>query len=797
MIRNYFKTALRNLVKSKGYSLINIVGLSIGLTAAILILLYVKDEVSYDRFHNKSPNIYRVVSDWYQPDGSIGRHDGLSSNLQGPIFKEKIHEIEAFVRYSSVFRDIRANGEVKGYEMNYTDSNFFSVFDFPMIEGNPKMALLKPNSVVISEEMALKFFNSIEVVGKTLEISTDNQFAPYLITGVTKKCPQNSSIKFDFLLPKFVNPEETASSEWWFNFSYHTFVLLNSKANIANVVNKMKQINATDAAQANKIIAEKYEIKDKVLFNLQGLHDIHLSTDLPAQYGLLEASNPTYGYILSAIALFILLIACINFVNLTVARSLKRAKEIGVRKVVGSSRKQLIWQFLGESFLLSFIAFLLAILLVQLIIPTFNQLANKSLSTYYLFDAKLVLGYFLVFTVTSSLAGFYPAMVLSGYSPVKTLYGQMVLPGKNYLQKSLVIVQFGLASFLIIVSFSFYSHFNFLINKDLGYDYSNTVMIEKWDLTKQNVEVLKEQLLKNPNILQVAPKNGENWEDVGKIYGQQKLNFGLAIIDEEFLPLFKIPLIEGRNFSKDYPADFAQSVLVNETFVKIANWKNPLGQVVVYPINNGRKYQVVGIVKDYHYQALNNEIKPQMFVMQSTGFGFLNIKIKPNTETASIAFIEKTFKKLFPINAFVYKFKDLENKKAYEKEQKWKQIMLFGAILTIFISCIGLYGLVTLSAEKRTKEIGVRKVLGASVGSIVTLLSTDFIKLVSTSFLFSFPLGYYVTQKWLENYPYRAEQNWWIFGIATFISLSVAMLTIGWQSIRAAQMNPVKSLKSE
>ncbi len=797
MIKNYIKITYRNLIKNKVYSMINIVGLSIGLTAAILILLYVKDEVSYDRFHSKSPNIYRVVGDWYQPDGSIGRHDGLSSNLQGPIFKEKIPEIEAFVRYSNAFRDIRADGEIKGYEMNYTDSNFFSVFDFPMLAGDPNTALIKPKSLVISEKMALKFFNSIEVVGKTLEISTDNQFTPYLITGVTKNCPQNSSIKFDFLLPKFVNPEETVGSEWWFNFSFHTFVLLNQKANMDNVVNKMNQIHETDAAQAIKLIAERYEIKDKVVFNLQRLHDIHLSTDLPAQYGLFEASNPTYGYILSAIAFFILLIACINFINLTVARSLKRAKEIGVRKVVGSSRNQLIWQFLGESFLLSFIAFVLAILFVQLILPTFNQLSNKSLSIFYLFDAQLVIGYFLVFIVTSCLAGFYPALVLSGYSPVKTLYGQMVLSGKNYLQKSLVIVQFGLSSFLIIVSFNFYSHFNFLINKDLGYDDSNTVIIEKWDLTKENANILKEELLENSNILQVAPKNGENWEDVGKINGSQKLTFGLAIIDEEFLPLYKIPIVAGRNFSKDFPSDFAQSVLVNEAFVKSANWKNSLGQMVEYPMNDGRKFQVVGIVKDYHYQALNNEIKPQMFVMQSTGFGFLNIKIKPNTETASIAFIEETFKKLFPMNAFVYKFKELENQKVYETERKWKQIMLFGAILTIFISCIGLFGLATLSAEKRTKEIGVRKVLGASVGSIVKLLSTDFVKLVSISFVLSFPIGFYVTQKWLENYPYRSEQSWWTFGITALITLSVALITVGWQSVRAALMDPVKSLKSE
>jgi putative ABC transport system permease protein len=496
MIKNYFKIAWRSLLQNKVFSGINIFGLSIGLAAAILILLYVKDEVSYDKFHNKSPNIYRIVSDWYHPDGSISRYDGLSSNLQGPLFKEKIPEIEAFVRYSSVFRDIKINGDITGYEMHYTDSNFFSVFDFPMLAGNTKTALTKPNAIVISEEMALKFFNSIDVLGKSIELSSDNQFTPYLITGVTKNCPQNSSIKFNFLLPKTVNPEETAGSEWWFNFSYHTFVLLNPKADIANVVNKMKLINGTDAAQANKIIAEKYEIKDKVMFHLQRLEDIHLSTNFPPQYGLIDASNPTYSYILSAIALFILLIACINFINLTVARSLKRAKEIGVRKVVGSSRNQLVMQFLGESLLLSLFAFVLAVLLVQIILPTFNQLANKSLSISYLMDAKLIIGYALVFVITTFLAGFYPSMVLSGFNPVQTLKGQMTLSGKNYLQKSLVIFQFGLASFLIIVSFNFFAQFNFLINKDLGYDDSQIVSFRKMGFDKTKYRSFKRRTSK-------------------------------------------------------------------------------------------------------------------------------------------------------------------------------------------------------------------------------------------------------------------------------------------------------------
>lgn len=798
MLRNYFKIAFRNLRKNKVYSLINIFGLAIGLTAAMLILLYVKDEVSYDRFHSNIPNIYRIVSTWYHPDGSIGHHDGLSSNLQGPTFKEKTPEIEAFVRYSSAFRDIRALGEVKGYEIMYTDSNFFSIFDFPMVHGNPKTALTEPNSVVISEEMALRFFNSTDIVGKTVEISQNNSFKPYLITGVTKKCPQNSSIKFNFLLPKFVSSEETADSEWWFNFSYHTFVLLNPKANAAKVVHKMKQVNETAAARANKIILEKYEIKEKVVFKLQPMQDLHLNTDfMAAQSGLTDGNNPTYSYILTGIALFILLIACINFINLTLARSIKRGKEIGVRKVVGSNRKQLVWQFMGESFLLSFLAFVLAIILVQLTLPTFNVLANKALSISYLFDAKLLVGYFLIFTVTSLLAGFYPALVLSGYSPVQTLYGRFTFMSKNYLQRSLVVLQFGLASFLIIVALSFYVQFDFLISKDLGYDDSNVIMVEKSDLTKQNVDIFKEQLLKNQNIVQVAPKNGENWEDVAKINGEQKFQFGYAIVDEDFLPLYKIPLVAGRNFSKDFPTDFRNSVLVNETFVKKANWKNPIGEVVDFAYGSTGKFQVVGVVKDYHYQSLNNEIKPQLFIMQNVGFSKVNIKIKPNTETAALAHIEKTFKKLFPMSAFVYTFKEVENQKQYESEAKWKQIMLFGALLTIFISCIGLFGLVTLSTEKRTKEIGIRKVMGASVSSIATLLSKDFIRLVVLSFIFSFPIAYYAVNEWLKNYPYRIQLGAEYFLAAAGITLMIALLTVCFQSIKAALMNPVKSLQTE
>lgn len=797
MIRNYIKITFRNILKNKVFSFINITGLSIGLTATMLILLYTKDEVSYDKFHANNPNIHRIVSAWMKPDGSLDHKDGNTGDIQGPKFKEKVPEIEAFVRVQGEFKDVRSNGEIKGYEMLAADANFFSVFSFPLLSGNPETALQKPNTIVISEEMAEKFFNTKDALGKVLELKENDKFVPYQVTGVAQKCPQNSSIKFDFLLPKFVDAKDLSNGENWFSFFQNTFVLLHPQADIKKVEAKMKQIYEADSKEAAMMMATQYGEKNKAVYNLQPLLEIHLSTDLPAQNGLMDASNPMFSYILTGIALFILLIACINFVNLTVARSLKRAKEIGVRKVVGSSRQQLIWQFLGESFVLSLIAFALAILLVELVLPTFNQLSNKALSLSYLFDVKLVIAYIGIFLTTSLLSGFYPAIMMSGFSPITTLYNRFNLSGKNYLQKSLVVLQFGLASFLIIVTLTIYSQFNYLINKDLGYDEKNVVMVDFGEnLSREKANILKEQLLKNQNIIQVAPKNGGFWGTVARVNNKKDISFAYETVDEDYLPLYKIPVKSGRNFSKNF-ADSTHSVLVNEAFVKEAGWQNPIGQIVDFFYNNNEKYTVVGVVKDHHFDVLRQEIKPQLFTMKSNGFGKVNIRIKPNTESASLAHIEKTFKSLFPLNPYVYKFKDLENAKAYESEAKWKQIMLFGAVLTIFISCIGLFGLATLSAEKRTKEIGIRKVLGASIMNIVSLLSVDFLKLVGVSFVFAFPLAYYAGEEWLKNYPYRINISAGFFAITSLITILIALFTVSWQSVRAAMMNPVNSIKSE
>jgi putative ABC transport system permease protein len=800
MFKNYLTVALRNLLRNKIYAFINIAGLSIGLACAMLIILYVKDEVSYDRFHKNANNIYRIVTQGINKDGGKGRKDPNTGYLQGPRFAQNVPQIKHFVRVQSGNENIKTGTEVKDQDLLYVDSTFFDVFSFPLLSGDRHTCLIDPSSVVLSEEAAKREFGTTDAIGKILMLKDDSVFVPHKVTAVAKKCPQNSSIKFDVLLPIRESNEDAANSENWFNFFLNTFVVLDAHPNIPAIESQMNKFYDQDSRDAITSLKAKFgdEVDNwKSSYLLQPFLNMHMSTDLPAQNGLSDASNPMYSYILSGIALFVLLIACINFVNLTVARSVKRAKEIGIRKVVGGDRKQLIIQFLGESFLLCIIAFALAIGIVELILPVFNNLSNKALALSYLFDVKLIAGYIVLFVLTALLAGFYPALVLSGYNPVQTLYSRFNLAGKNYLQKSLVVLQFALASFLIIATFTIYKQFNFLTNEKLGYDDNNLVIVHNEFRTHDAAQLFKHELLNDPNIISVAPRNGGQWGTVAKVSNDSTIQFDYETVDEAYLPTLKIPLVQGRNFSPDFPSDSANSVLVNESFAKQAGWKNPIGQTINFWYNN-KKYSVIGVVKDYHYQPLNQKIGPQVFTMKnSNSYGMVYIKIKPNTAAASLKTIQNNFKQLFPINPYNYTFKNEENLKSYEAEAKWKQIILFGAILTIFISCIGLFGLSVLSTEKRTKEIGIRKVLGASVKGVAAILSKDFLKLVFISLVISIPLAWLATSKWLENYPYRITLDWWLFASAGILVILIALITVSFQAIKAAIANPVKSLRTE
>ncbi|HTQ66874.1 MAG TPA: ABC transporter permease [Puia sp.] len=794
MFKNYFKTAFRNLERNKIYSFINIAGLSLGLACAMLMMLYVKDEVSFDRFHKNVKNIYRIVSK--RKENKITA-TGL---LQGPRFKQNVPGIKAFVRVDNRYEDIRTGTSVQSQSLLYVDSNFFSVFTFPLLSGDAKTCLREPHSIVLSEDAAKKQFGTTDAIGKIMMIKEDSAFVTYRVTAIAKRCLQNSSIQFEVLLPFTESDADAKDTHNWFNSYLNTFVVLDDKANPQTVEKQMQSFYVIDAKQTllEMLKIDGLNPNDVPLgtYFLQPYLDMHLNPDLPATTGANNSSNPMYSYILSGIALFVLLIACINFVNLTIARSVRRAKEVGIRKVIGGERKQLIIQFLGESFFLCTIAFLFAFVLSQLLLPWFNSLANKDLSISYLLDAKLIASCIILYIITALLAGFYPALILSGYNPVQTLYGRFNISGKNYLQKSLVVLQFTLASFLIIATFIVYAQFNFLTKTDLGYDDNNLVIVNKNNLTHTDAAIFKNELLKNPNIAGVSIKNAGEFGTGTKNSTGSTIYFTNEIVDENYLPLLKIPFVVGRNFSTAFPADSAQAVIVNESFVKKANWKNPIGETINMLGSSNQTYHVIGVVKDYHFASLTKKITPQLFSMNGL-YGTYYIRIKPNTAATSLKWIQKTYQQFYPMDPYSYILKNDENRKQYADVEKWKQIILFGAILTIFISCIGLFGLSVLSAEKRTKEIGIRKVLGASVQQIFRVLSIDFIKLVVIALIISSPLAYITAYKWLQNFPYRIAISWWLFASAGILVMLIALITISFQSIKAAIANPVNSLRTE
>lgn len=788
MIRNYFITAIRNLWRNKAFAVINISGLSVGLASCMLIFLYAMDEVSYDRFHAKSADTYQLVVDAKSPDGQVHQFSG-TGDIQGPAFKSQSPEVQSFVRIYGADFTVKRSNEVFDQPALFVDSNFFSVFTFPLRYGKMQNALNDPQSIVLSEETAEKYFGQGDPTGKTLELKMHNVFQPFIVTAVTKRSPQNSSIKIKMLVPQ----ASRKARDGWLNFFQNTFLVIKPGTNIPRLTTKINQLYLNDAEGELKSSGNK----DKIAYNLQPLLAIHTSTDYPAGNGLSDASKPTYSYILIAIALFILTIACVNFVNLTVARSLRRGKEIGIRKVFGGQRMQLIMQFLGESFMLSFIAFVLAIALLQLVLPFFNTLTNKALAFSYLLSWGLVLGYIGIFLLTGLLAGFYPALVLSGFKPVQTLYNRTHFTDKNYLSKGLVILQFTLATFLIIATIIIYTQFNYLMHFDLGYNANNVVSIRVFNIEKGKFNLFKTELAKASNIYGITADQGGRWGTEGYINGSRLFGFDVQKVDEDYLPLFRLPVLKGRNFSRNMGTDSAGSVLVSEQFVREAGWKDPIGQTVDF-FHDHKKYTVVGVVKDYHYLSLLEKPAPMLYSMNPDyPLGNIFVRINPQYKSEALARIQKEFKADFPFMPYQYQFKDDELAEQYDKEARWKQIVTFGAGLTIFISCIGLFGLATLSAEHRRKEIGIRKVLGASVEGIVKNLSADFAFLIVISAAISTPAAWWAMHKWLQDYPYRIHMNIWIFLLAGAFVLFIALVTLSYQTIKAAIANPVDSLRNE
>lgn len=791
MLKNYIKTALRNLWRNKTFSIINILGLSLGLLVCLLIMLYTKDELTYDAFHENKNELYQLTCKISEKGGDSKVY-GVSGPVHGTVFKAQIPEIKEAIRVHEKDMIVKRGNEVFEQAITWVDDSFFRVLTFPLVKGDSKTVLKDIYSIVLTEEMAIKYFGSIDVIGKTLELEVKDKFETFTISGVAKSAPQNSSIKFK-MLASFNYQDKNRKNDGWFMIGFPTFLVINSKADLKAVVKKMNKVYEV---KANELADEVKGLDINFDWDLQPLLKMHLNPNIENSP---EQSDPIYSYILSAIALLILLIACINFVNLTVAQSLRRAKEIGVRKVIGGSRKQLIYQFLGESFVICFIAFLSGIILAQICLPLFNELTNKQLKLEYMIDAKLVAGIAALFLITVLAAGFYPALVLSGFNPVETLYRKTNFSGKNYLSKALIVLQFCLATFLIISTLFIYKQFDYLTHKELGYNPKNLLLITTGrDDDKKLMNVFKNEFLKIPGVIAAAPRMNGQWTTRAKSNGKET-SVRYEHIDEDYLATLGVPILEGRNFSKDFPADSTNSVLVNEAYVKEVGWKgSAVGKTIDYLNGSDTKLYVVGVVKNYHYESLREEIKPQLFSTEPhLEFGRFMVRIEGTQIGKTKDALEKTFQKLVPFHPFDCKYLEDLVSQSYEAEAKWKQIIALSAILTIFISCIGLFGLTMLSVQKRIKEIGLRKVLGAGILELSLTITRNFAYLILLSFLLAIPLAWYSVNLWFENFAYHVDVQWQVFALATCLILVFAIITLSFQTLKAAMSNPVKNLRTE
>lgn len=799
MIRNYLKTAIRSLLRNRVFSLIKISGLSIGLTVCVLIFLYTKDEVSYDQFHENKSQLYRIIQN-FQVGNDQPQTIGITNAVVGASFANEIPEVKQCIRITGTNVTVKRNNSVFVEKSLFTDERFLSVFTFPLKEGNKKTALQDPHSIVLSADMAKKYFGTSDAVGETMQIKLADEFENFTVTAIAENAPQNSTLKIDMLMPLSYY-ERHNSNQDWFGGSLNTFLLLSPQANTSIVEKKMQALFDENTKEQLAKIKQEKGMSIKVRLALQPLTAIHLSTNAGPDNGMTDGSKPVYSYILTSIAFFILLIACFNFINLAIAQSLKRSKEIGIRKVLGSTRKQLVKQFLTESMLVSLLAFLIAGFLTRLALPFFNELANKKLSFSYLSDGWLYAGLFLLLLLTSFLSGIYPSLVLSAFRPVTVLYNKQKIMGRSYFTKTLIVLQFGLAIFLMTGSIAINRQLSFLSRADLGYDSKGLVMVTL-PVNKSSdplPALIRSELSTQSNVLAVTARNsGRSISEVrvdGKMITIEKTR-----IDDKFLSTFKIPLVAGRDFSAEYPSDIMHAVIVNESFVREAGWQNgtAIGKTVNYLSGNNKSATIVGVVRDYHFLSLKEKITPALLTMDSNfNYGQVWIKIKPSHIPETMAGLQTAFKKIVPYFPYTSQFMDDLNAKNYQAETKWKQIINIASALFIFISCIGLLGLVILSIEQRTKEIGIRKVMGAGVAGIAALISKEFILLISIAFVIAVPAAYYAIDKWLQGFAYRINIGWWMFPLAGGLVIIIALLTTSFQAIRAALMNPVKSLRTE
>ncbi len=815
MLQNYFKIALRWLWRAKAHSFINILGLALGIACCFLIALFVRDEVTFDTFHSKADRIYRVYS-----------HENWGENQQffntvtpfpmGPALKDNLPEVEKQVRITLNNVQVKVGAKQFSEPMVVSGKDFFQVFDFKTKLGNTHDVLLDLGNVVLSERVAMKYFGDTDPINKTISIQLGETFEEFSVKAITENAPTNSSIQYDILISELNNTklygERLLSS--WFNIVPETYVLLSKGANAAKVTSKFPPIFRT-------AIGEEDFAKSKYTAGLQPLTDIHLNPDYPVAYA--PVSNPKYSYILVAIALLILIVGSINFVTLSIGRSLKRAKEVGIRKVVGALRSQLITQFIGEAILITLLALVIGIGLSILNLPLFNDLSGKQLMVSWDKFTGIVLLFLLL--VIGLMAGSYPALILSSFQPIAILKGSVQGSAKQRLRKVLVGIQLMLSIFLVSSTMLMRKQLSFIQNKNMGFDKEQLVeaqiivprtgkLTDRIKVAFEKIEQFKIELAKYPNIVAVCGSSHDfgngDWTNVGFTDDKGAYrNFAMNVAEEDFIPTLKITLAAGRNFSKANNADSKGGVIVNEAFVKEYGWKDPIGKKI--PGKKFPDHEIIGVVKDFNFASLYTKVRPLAIVENPTiildGIENINIdnspvpklmvRLKSGHTSEALERLENAWTKIAGDEEFTFSFVDQAMAKQYRSDQNLGKMVSIATLLAVLIGSLGLYALASLAMQQRTKEISIRKVMGANERSLLLLLLKEYVYLIGICLLISVPMTWYLVKNWLSTFEYRVEISFDVFVLAGGISLLIALSTIIFQTLKTVWKNPVKSLKYE
>lgn len=824
MFSNYFKLAWRAILRNRASSVINITGLTVGISCVLLIAMYVQDELSFDRFFSDSNRIYQV-----NLESNLGGQDFYSGTTPPPVgqaIATTFPEVESFTRvYHPSDEVVRTanGGSATGYfterDIIAADSNFFQVFDFPMLEGDAATCLADKNSVVIAEETAKKYFGKSSAVGKTLLFGNGRK--PAVVTGVLESLPSTSTLRFDIVKPMAAYPVVKQFSWSWVWLQMNTYVKLrdnvdNSPAALRALEAKLPAMVRVQGAAGFKRIGRPIDsflnTGGKWNLHLQPLTDVHLHS-AGINTNLDTLSDVSYVYIFSTVALFIMILACVNFMNLSTAQSAKRAKEVGIRKVLGSQKKELIKQFLAEAILCSCIAALLAFAITAAVLTPFNHVAEKSIPLTALFSVRTVGWVLGLVLLVGLLAGSYPAFYLTSFKPVNVLKcGLFKSPGSNRaIRNGLVVFQFSISTALIVCTLVVSTQLRYTRDKDLGLSRENVVVISNTNSLDNSERVFRDEVAAMPevahaSIVESLPTKylfGDSYapQPNGQEQGiAEEVSLTSFIVDNDFIPAMEMQLLEGRAFSKDF--NDSLSVIVNEACVKEVGWKNPVGQSLKYPGGNDQMFKVVGVVKDFNYQSLRSSVTPFALFHTSSktydiGTSYVIAKIKSGDTRKALDGLAAKWKKFTSDTPFEYSFLDEEFDALYRADQRMGTVFNLFTVLALVVACLGLLGLTAYTAERRTKEIGIRKVLGASVPHVVGLLSKDMMKLVVIAAIIAFPVAWWYMNRWLEGFAYRIHISWWIFLTAGVAAVVIAQLTISFQAIKAAIVNPAKSLRTE